>query len=40
MAVILNDIYRSYDVVHLVLAAHDRRTGTTYAPRYLAEISS
>ena len=38
MAVILNDIYRSYDVVHLILQAHDARTGTGYAARFLGEI--
>jgi FkbM family methyltransferase len=35
MACILNDIYHSYDVAHLALAAHDKMTGSQYAPRYV-----
>lgn len=38
MACILNDIYKSIDVAHLALAAHDKLTGTTYSPRYIAAL--
>ena len=34
-ALILNDVYRSVDIVHLLLAEHDRRAGGALAPRYL-----
>ncbi len=35
LAVLLHEIYRSLDLCHLVLAAHDRRCGTSYAQRYI-----
>ena len=34
LAAILHDIYGSIDVAYLALAAHDRMTGSTIAPRY------
>lgn len=34
LASILNDIYQSFDVAHLALAAYDRKTGSSYAPAY------
>jgi FkbM family methyltransferase len=39
LAVILHELYRSYDVVHLFLAAYDRRHGSDIATKYLAWIS-
>jgi FkbM family methyltransferase len=35
LAALLHEIYRSFDLCHLVLAAHDRRWGTSYAQRYV-----
>lgn len=35
LAALLHEIYRSYDLCHLVLAAHDRRFGTSYTQRYI-----
>jgi methyltransferase FkbM-like protein len=35
LAALLHEIYRSYDLCHLVLAAHDRRYGTSYTQRYI-----
>lgn len=35
LAALLHEIYRSFDLCHLVLAAHDRRRGTTYTERYI-----
>lgn len=33
-ATILHDVYRSYDLVNLLLAEHDRRSGSPHADRY------
>jgi FkbM family methyltransferase len=35
LAALLHEIYRSFDLCHLVLAAHDRQCGTSYARRYV-----
>jgi FkbM family methyltransferase len=35
LAIILHDIYRSMDVVHVVLGAYDERQGTRIAPKYV-----
>jgi hypothetical protein len=35
LAVILHELYRSYDIAHLFLAAHDERQKTSLAPKYL-----
>jgi FkbM family methyltransferase len=35
LAALLHEIYRSFDLCHLVLAAHDRRWGTSYTQRYV-----
>jgi FkbM family methyltransferase len=35
LAALLHEIYRSFDLSHLVLAAHDRRWGTFYTQRYV-----
>jgi hypothetical protein len=35
LAALLHEIYRSFDLSHLVLAAHDRRFGSFYAERYI-----
>jgi FkbM family methyltransferase len=35
LAALLHEIYRSFDLCHLVLAAHDRRWGTSYTQRYI-----
>ena len=35
LAALLHEIYRSFDLCHLVLAAHDRRWGTSEPQRYV-----
>lgn len=35
LAALLHEIYSSFDLCHLVLAAHDRRWGTSYTQRYV-----
>ena len=35
LAALLHDVYKSFDVCHLVLAAHDRRWGTSHTQRYV-----
>jgi FkbM family methyltransferase len=39
-AAILNDVYRSYDLVHRLLAEHDRRAGGSAAAAYAAFLNS
>ncbi|MGD0494077.1 MAG: FkbM family methyltransferase [Steroidobacteraceae bacterium] len=34
LAALLHEIYRSFDLCHVVLSAHDRRYGTSYSQRY------
>ena len=34
LALILHDGYRSLDLVHLILAEHDRRAGTAFVAPY------
>jgi len=34
LAALLHEIYGSYDLCHVVLAAHDRRFGTSFTQRY------
>jgi hypothetical protein len=36
LAALLHEIYGSFDLTHLVLAAHDRRFATSYAQCYVA----
>jgi len=38
-AVLAHDLLRSWDLTHLVLTEHDRRTGTSLASKYLEKIS-
>jgi len=38
LAALLHEIYGSFDLCHLVLAAHDRRFGTSFAQRYGAAL--
>jgi hypothetical protein len=40
LAALLHEIYRSFDLCHLVLAAHDRRCGTSYAQRYFDALKN
>jgi FkbM family methyltransferase len=40
LAALLHEIYRSYDLCHAVLAAHDRRQGTSYAQRYFERLAA
>jgi FkbM family methyltransferase len=40
LAALLHEIYRSFDLCHLVLAAHDRRFGTSYAQRYFDALKN
>jgi hypothetical protein len=40
MACILNDIYKSYDIVYHVLMAHDKLTGSSHAARFIAEMQN
>ena len=35
LAALLHEIYRSFDLCHLVLTAHDQRYGTSYGQRYI-----
>jgi hypothetical protein len=35
LAALLHEIYRSYDLCHVVLSAHDRQCGTSYSKRYI-----
>jgi FkbM family methyltransferase len=39
-ALILHNVYLSYDLVHHLLRAHDARCGTTYAGAYLQAIAA
>jgi hypothetical protein len=39
LAALLHEIYRSFDLCHVVLAAHDRQHGSSYAPRYFARLA-
>ena len=39
LATLLHEIYRSFDLCHVVLAAHDRQHGTSYAPRYFERLA-
>lgn len=38
-AIILHEVYRSYDLANLALQSHDRLTGSHYAPAYLAKLT-
>jgi FkbM family methyltransferase len=40
LAALLHEIYRSYDLCHAVLAAHDRRQGTSHAQRYFERLAA
>ncbi|MEE2761185.1 MAG: FkbM family methyltransferase [Pseudomonadota bacterium] len=40
MAVILNDVYQSFDLCYIVLEAVDKKTGTEVAKEYLARINN
>lgn len=39
-ALVLNDLYQSYDLVALLLAEHDRRCGTDHAARHRAGLQA
>jgi hypothetical protein len=39
LAIILNDVYRSVDVAHLMLQAYDRASRTALAPKYQAFLT-
>jgi FkbM family methyltransferase len=39
-ALVLNDVYQSYDLVALLLAEHDRRRGTDHAARHRAGLAA
>jgi hypothetical protein len=34
LAALLHEIYRSFDLCHVVLSAHDRQCGTSYSQLY------
>lgn len=38
LSTILHDCYQSFDLVHVLLSEHDRRTGQQLAPAYLASV--
>jgi len=40
LAALLHEIYRSFDLCHVVLAAHDRQYGSSYARRYFELLSA
>jgi FkbM family methyltransferase len=39
LAALLHEIYGSFDLCHVVLGAHDRHHGTSYAQRYLERLA-
>ncbi len=39
LAALLHEIYRSYDLCHVVLSAHDKQCGTLYSQRYFELIA-
>lgn len=39
-ALVLHDLYVSYDLAHYLLVEYDRRSGTEYAPKYGAAIAA
>ena len=39
LAALLHEIYRSYDLCHVVLSAHDRQQGTSHAKRYFERLA-
>ena len=39
LAALLHEIYRSFDLCHVVLGAHDRHHGTSYAQRYSERLA-
>ena len=40
LSALLHEIYKSFDLCHVVLAAHDRRQGTSYAQRYFERLAA
>jgi FkbM family methyltransferase len=40
LAALLHEIYRSYDLCHVVLSAHDRQQGTSHAKRYFERLGN
>lgn len=40
LATLLHEIYGSYDLCHVVLAAHDRQSGLNYADKYFKCLAS
>jgi FkbM family methyltransferase len=39
LAALLHEVYGSWDLCHVVLAAHDRRCGTSYSQRYFGRLA-
>ena len=39
LAALLHEIYRSFDLCHVVLSAHDRQQGTSHAKRYFERLA-
>ena len=39
LAALLHEIYGSFDLSHIVLVAHDRQCGTSYAARYFERLT-
>jgi FkbM family methyltransferase len=39
LAALLHEIYKSFDLCHVVLAAHDRQVGSSYAQRYFGRLA-
>ena len=39
LAALLHEIYKSFDLCHVVLAAHDRQIGSSYAQRYFERLA-
>jgi FkbM family methyltransferase len=40
LAALMHEVYGSFDLCHLVLATHDRRTGSSLAGPYLARLTA
>jgi hypothetical protein len=39
LATVLHDVYGSWELCHVVLAAHDRQCGTSYSQRYFERLA-
>lgn len=40
LAALLHEVYRSFDLCHVVLVAHDQQCATSYAVRYFERLTN